>query len=467
MSKPTLQGAIDGVAVRLRDGQPGPQTLGRRLKARPGADPGVVRAHQRQRLLAAMVQAVAEDGYAGVTTRQLRGLAGVSERTIYEHFSSKDAYFLATYDGTVASALQRISAAYRSAPEGEDDWTAGLCRAFAAFGAELSERPTSSRFALVDVLGTGSLALERIESSEALFMQMIAESIEPLILPEDLLRGIVGGVWCVARLRVLQGVPGAISECRRELLDWLLSYCSPGATALAELPAGGVHEDLDASMTMPQDARQRALHAAAGVAGSRGYASLSVAAVADVAELSPDEFFALYASAEECLLGSSELFSAQALACALRASERAPDWPTAVCRAVRALLRHIAANPLFARASFVESFATGTAGIERHARLVHAFAEVLARRAPRASRPDPLVAEAIVGAIWSIARHRVVQGRATELPAASACAAYLVLAPLIGAGPALEAIRDEFGEGDGKRTPDHRQTGPTAARSGA
>src|SRR5262249_21202872 len=66
----------------------GPHRLGRRAVAQ----------HQRLRIHGAMVQAVASDGYDALSVRLLIALAGVSRRSFYEQFASKQDCFLATFD---------------------------------------------------------------------------------------------------------------------------------------------------------------------------------------------------------------------------------------------------------------------------------------------------------------------------------------------------------------------------------
>jgi hypothetical protein len=135
-----------------------------------------------------------------------------------------------------------------------------------------------------------------------------------------------------------------------------------------------------------------------------------------------------------------EWLSARPFAEALRASEGAPSWASGICRAVEALFRRIATDPALARAAFLDAFAAGPVTTEHRAMIMRGFAEVLARRAPADRRPSPVVAEAIVGSVWSIAHRHVVQGRQKLLPGCWARAAFVAMAPIIGAEEANAAI---------------------------
>ena len=440
-----------------------PTSLYPQLKPRPkGPSREQVEANQRARLCAAMIEAIAERGYEAATVSYVCTLAGVSKRTLYQLFAGKQDCFLVTYDEVVRASVQRISAAYRAKPSivlgagavgsaarSEQDWAAGLCRAFDAFVAEIEARPHAARLALVEVLAAGPAALGRIERGEALFARMISQSLvqagDGVALSPILLKGVVHGIWYVARSRLLEGRPAAMSACGRELLEWMLAYRSPTARLLdggaAEVPSRRGSEERPGAGE--GDERTRMLRAAAHIAAAGGYEELTGGQIAELAGVEWEAFSREFGSVERCFLVCLELLSAQALARALRVSEGAPNWATGVCSALERLLDDIARDQVFARVAFVEVFAAGPAGVRRRTALMRSFAELLARRAPRSRRPSPLVAEAIVGSVWGIVHHHVVHGRARSLPALSGHAAYLTLAPIVGAEQAVAAILAE------------------------
>ena len=441
-------------ALPGRSGQ-APAPLYPQLRARRNASREQVAAHQRARLQGAMVEAVARHGYTATTVRELTALAGVTKKALYRHFDDKLDCFLATYDLVVLEGVGRISAAWRGGSHDERDPEQALCRAFDAFVGELVARPKGARLALVEVLAVGPGALARIERGEALFERMIAQSLEQVgdgvALPPVLLRGVVHGIWYVARRRLLEGRAAAMVGSSRQLLDWMLAHRSPDvrlldrgpATGLLAAPASSTRPRREPAVRIEGDERTRMLRAAAQIAATGGYEALTGGQVAQLAGVEWEVFSREFASVEQCFLACLELLSAQALARALRESGDAPDWPAAICRAIGSLLDQVAQDPVFARVAFVEIFAAGPAGVQRRAALMGSFAEVLARHAPSSRRPSPLVAEAIVGAVWGIVHHHVVHGRARSLPALAGHASYLALAPVLGAEHAVAAILAE------------------------
>jgi AcrR family transcriptional regulator len=419
------------------------------LAARPNGSAEAVAGHQRARLHAAMIEACARHGYAGTTARELAALAGVSTKTIYGHFGSKDACLLATYDVVVQQAVTRISAAYRAAANGpEADRTTGICRAFDAFSAELIERPDASRLALVEILAAGPIALPRIERAEASFTSMISSSFDRRadagVIPASVVRALIGGVWFVARARLLQPDPQVITASGAELREWLMSYRLPADSVLAAARPSGSASAGDARGAVPTSSeRSRLLSAAATLVARGGYETLSPAAVAEVAGLPAAAFGAEFEDVEGCFFAMLEWLSADALAEALREGAGASSWGSSVYRALQSLFRRIATDRALARAAFLDVFAVGPAGYERRAAIMRGFARSLVRRAPAGRRPSGLVAEAIVGSIWSLAHRHVLAGRQQRLPASVPLAAFLALAPTIGAEDALAVAATE------------------------
>ncbi len=86
--------------------------LPRRLPpGRHGIPANLVVEHQRLRLIAAMAEALAEHGYAEVTTTHVSKGAGVSTSTFYKHFGNLWDCALAAYVATADRICERIEAA--------------------------------------------------------------------------------------------------------------------------------------------------------------------------------------------------------------------------------------------------------------------------------------------------------------------------------------------------------------------
>src|SRR5690606_6312736 len=86
---------------------------------RHGLSPETVAGIQRERLIDAFVQVVAERGFAHTTISRVTEAAGVTKKTFYAHFSDLDDCFLAAYRRGMDILLARMTEAY----EAEASWT--------------------------------------------------------------------------------------------------------------------------------------------------------------------------------------------------------------------------------------------------------------------------------------------------------------------------------------------------------
>lgn len=106
-----------------------------------------------------MATALAEQGYTAITIADIVRHAGVSRRTFYEQFESKQACFEALYRAASAAALRTLSDAIDPA----QPWQAHLEAALEAYLCHLAAGPELLRSLFVDIhhLGCEGAALRR------------------------------------------------------------------------------------------------------------------------------------------------------------------------------------------------------------------------------------------------------------------------------------------------------------------
>jgi len=123
------------------------------------ATPPTVQHEHRSRLLQALALVLADKGYAEVTIADMVRQAGVSKRSFYEHFSSKEDCFLAMYRAVSASALRTLSDALPP----DRPWQSQVEDAFFAYFSHLARSPRLLRALFVEVhhLGPSGMAVRR------------------------------------------------------------------------------------------------------------------------------------------------------------------------------------------------------------------------------------------------------------------------------------------------------------------
>lgn len=139
---------------------PSPE-LARLPPGRHGLPRDFVAQNQRDRLTAGMIAAVGERGYHAATISGISKAAGVSRRTFYTYFDSKEDCYLATYD-TIVDHLFKVGA---EAADVERSWPKRVRAALAAVLQALAANPDLARFTLIEPQRTGGKIAERLRTA--------------------------------------------------------------------------------------------------------------------------------------------------------------------------------------------------------------------------------------------------------------------------------------------------------------
>ena len=113
---------------------------------RHGLSASEVATSQRERILRATTSAVGEHGYQGTRIADVVWRAGVSRKTFYELFASKEECFAATYERQIDRLLEVTLDAY-----GDDEakWADRLRSALDALLSDLASEPDIARLCFV------------------------------------------------------------------------------------------------------------------------------------------------------------------------------------------------------------------------------------------------------------------------------------------------------------------------------
>jgi AcrR family transcriptional regulator len=126
---------------------------------------------RRRRILYALTDLVAEQGYPAVTITQIADRAAVSLTTFYDHFEGKEEAFLAT----LADAQERLLETALPAYLASDDWADGLTAAGQAFFGFMATDPMTAHLGGVDVWATGAAGFRIRTRGLASFTAMLQD----------------------------------------------------------------------------------------------------------------------------------------------------------------------------------------------------------------------------------------------------------------------------------------------------
>ena len=191
-----------------------------------------LRASQRGRLICAVADCVAAKGYAETTVADVIALAGVSRKTFYEHFTDKEACFLASYDHG-ADAIYR---AMLEAAEGRSGWRDILDSVLGTWLEFLDADLAFTRAYMIEFWAAGDAARERWmkrrDRTGGLLRTLheLARKADPAIEPvsDTLVAAVVGGINRVMISAVLDGSGRPLTELKPELLRFVeLTLAAP------------------------------------------------------------------------------------------------------------------------------------------------------------------------------------------------------------------------------------------------
>jgi AcrR family transcriptional regulator len=208
-------------------------------RGRHNLSPETVRESQRARILRAMVELVAEHGYADTTVPNVVAAARVSRNAFYEHFTDKTDCFIAVCDEVNRELLAGMFS-FASEPT----WVDALSKGMDHYLAYWRDRPAFSRSYLIELPMAGERATAQRERAyeewRALFgaLGARARAEQPELPPLSPLvpRAIVVMVSELLAEEVRAGRIDRLPELRDDLLRMILRLLAGDAVADEHVP---------------------------------------------------------------------------------------------------------------------------------------------------------------------------------------------------------------------------------------
>jgi AcrR family transcriptional regulator len=198
---------------------------------RHGLSPEVVASSQRQRLLFAMIEAVADNGYAATRVADVTARAGVSGKTFYEQYADKEACFLAAYDDALVTLLSATSEAYEAA---DGSWPERVHAGMLALLELLRARPAAAKTCIVEVLAGGPRAIARRDAAIRSFTFFIdaGRGEAQTEVPGFTALAILGGINEILYTNILRGAISELPRLTPDFVYWIvLPFLGPERAA--------------------------------------------------------------------------------------------------------------------------------------------------------------------------------------------------------------------------------------------
>jgi len=172
-------------------------------RARPAGPPvrpelprEFVAAHKRRRIMDAIAELTAEQGYEATKIADIVRRAGVARKTLYDNFEGKEEVFLAAFDAAFDEAMSRVE---EDCAKAEGEWEERIQAGLAAFLGYVAEEPALARMCMIEALSATPAAAKRYEDAMQRFVELTKRNVpDSEGLPETIEETLVGGVaWIV------------------------------------------------------------------------------------------------------------------------------------------------------------------------------------------------------------------------------------------------------------------------------
>jgi AcrR family transcriptional regulator len=189
--------------------------------------------HKRRRIMDALAELTAEQGYEATKISDVVRRAAVARKTLYDNFAGKEEVFLAAFDASVEEMTRRIEEACAGAG---DDLQERIEAGLEAFLAYIAEDPALARLCLIEALSATPATTERYEGALRSFVEMAERGLpKDERLPETIEETLVGGVAWIAYQQIRRSETERAADLLPELSEFMMApYVGVGIAGSAD-----------------------------------------------------------------------------------------------------------------------------------------------------------------------------------------------------------------------------------------
>lgn len=196
---------------------------------RPELPREFVAGHKRRRMMDAVAELTAEQGYEATKIADIVRRAAVARKTLYDNFDGKEDLFLSAVDTT----FDEMRAAVEEACERTDSFEHQIVGGLEALLDFIAEHPAASRMCMVEAISATPSSARLYDSAMRSFVELLRRSApDESDLPETIEESLAGGVAWILQQQIRRGEAENIAEFLPELSQFVLSpYLGVGKVA--------------------------------------------------------------------------------------------------------------------------------------------------------------------------------------------------------------------------------------------
>lgn len=187
---------------------------------RPELPREFVAGHKRRRMMDAIAELTAEQGYEATKIADIVRRAAVARKTLYDNFDGKEDLFLSAVDSAQGEMRTAVEEACAQTESPEDQVVAGL-EALLEF---IAEHPAAARMSMVESISATRSSARLYDAGMRDFVDLLRNSaLDGTDLPVTIEESLVGGVAWILQQQIRRGEAERAGELLPELSQFVLS----------------------------------------------------------------------------------------------------------------------------------------------------------------------------------------------------------------------------------------------------
>lgn len=191
------------------------------MTTRPELPREFIAGHKRRRMMDAIAELTAAQGYEATKIADIVRRAAVARKTLYDNFDGKEDLFLSAVDSTFGEMRAAVEEA---CADGDGSGGEGIVAGLEALLDFIAEHPAASRMCMVEAISATPSSARLYDAAMRDFVELLRRRApKDADLPETIEESLVGGVAWILQLQIRRGEAERIAELLPELSQFVLS----------------------------------------------------------------------------------------------------------------------------------------------------------------------------------------------------------------------------------------------------
>jgi AcrR family transcriptional regulator len=187
---------------------------------RPELPREFVAGHKRRRMMDAIAELTAEQGYEATKIADIVRRAAVARKTLYDNFDGKEDLFLSAVDTALKEMRVIVEEACERTSGTEEQISAGL----EALLDYIAEHPAEAKMCMIEAISATPSSARVYDAGVRVFVELLRKCAPSgTDLPETIEESLVGGVAWILQQQVRRGEAESAMDLHAELTQFVLS----------------------------------------------------------------------------------------------------------------------------------------------------------------------------------------------------------------------------------------------------